>query len=93
MCGSWNSEAVCSAFSSALRDEQGNRWIESESNPSSYLPSHGDTTVPRNVGTGLLYFQASGFLFRWGDSPDWLLAFAISEGMINNKYSWSLRRC
>jgi hypothetical protein len=29
MCGSWNSEAVCSAFSSVLRDEQGRHWIES----------------------------------------------------------------
>ena len=29
MCGSWNSEAVCSAFCSVLCDEQGSRWIES----------------------------------------------------------------
>jgi hypothetical protein len=29
MCGSWNSEADCSAFSSVFCDEQGSRWIES----------------------------------------------------------------
>jgi len=55
-CGSWNSEAVCSAFSSVLCDEQGSRRIES------CVPDYNGNGIYRSLGN-VLVNQSVALLF------------------------------
>jgi hypothetical protein len=71
MCGSWNSEAVCSAFCSVLCDEQGSRRIESSEMIQTFRSFRWRDVFPRfrgaSVGTSV---ALRGLLALTNGSPE-----------------------